>query len=99
MDPDPLFKSMRIPILLLIKVMRICDHGPTEPPDLHFEPPRLYFGSPRLHLEPRRLMSYDFHALLDPAFHCNADPDAASKNNADPSGSETLIRSVKLTGT
>jgi hypothetical protein len=50
-------------------------------------------------LEPRRLMSYDFHALLDPAFHCNADPDAASKNNADPSGSETLIRSVKLTGT
>ncbi len=35
-----LFTSMLIRIL--IKVMRICDHWPTDPPGLHFGPPGLY---------------------------------------------------------
>ncbi len=36
-----LFTMMRLQILLLIKVMRICDHWYTDPPGLHFEPQRL----------------------------------------------------------
>ena len=40
-----LFTSMRIRtwILLLIKVMRNCNHWNTDPPGLHFEHPRLHF--------------------------------------------------------
>ncbi len=33
---------VRVRILLLIKVIRICDHRCTGPPGLHFEPPRLH---------------------------------------------------------
>ncbi len=79
-----LFTSMKI-LILLLKVMRICDHWPTDPPDLHFESPRLHFerpGPPGLYFQPRNLMNSDL----------NTDPDPASKNNADPrrSGYETL---------
>ncbi len=31
---------MRIRIWLLIKVMRVCNHWPADPPRLHFEPPQ-----------------------------------------------------------
>jgi hypothetical protein len=56
-------------------------------------------STPRLYFELKKLMNIDFNAQPDPAFHCKADPDAASKNYANPSGFETLIRSMKLTGT
>jgi hypothetical protein len=38
-----LFTLMRIRILLIIKMMRICDYWSTDPPGLHFEPPCLHF--------------------------------------------------------
>jgi hypothetical protein len=47
-----IFTSMQIQILLLIKVTRICDHGPAEPPGFHFEPPRLNCERSRLYFEP-----------------------------------------------
>jgi hypothetical protein len=34
-----------IKVLLLIEVMRICDHGSRDPSRLHFEPPRHYCES------------------------------------------------------
>ncbi len=51
--------SMRIRILFRIKVIRICDHWPTDPPGLNFEPPRLH--SERhgpLRLQPRKLPEF-----------------------------------------
>ncbi len=39
----------RIPI----KVIKICDHWPADPPGLHFEPPRLHFERPWLQFEPK----------------------------------------------
>ncbi len=43
-----LFTSVqfRIWILLLNKVMRICERWTTDPPGLHFESPRLHFEHP-----------------------------------------------------
>jgi len=42
-----------------------------------FEPSRLHCGKlngpPWLHYEPRNLLSFDFNADLNPAFHSNAD--------------------------
>ncbi len=35
-DQDPTFHRFRIRILILIRVMRICDHWSTDPPGLHF---------------------------------------------------------------
>jgi hypothetical protein len=49
---------IRIRILLLIKVMRICDHWYTDPQGLHLEPPRLNCERPRpslLHFYPLKL--------------------------------------------
>ncbi len=37
--------------------------------------------------EPLKLLSFDFNADQDPAFHSNADPYSAYQNNTDPSGS------------
>jgi hypothetical protein len=37
-DPTYHFKADRVRILLLIKVMRICDHWSKDPSGLHFEP-------------------------------------------------------------
>jgi hypothetical protein len=46
----------------------------------------------------QKLLKIDFYADLDPVFHSNADPDPASKNNANPclSGSETLFMSTGI---
>jgi hypothetical protein len=77
-------------ILLLIKVMRICDHWPTDTPCLHFEPLRLILsihGPLRLNFEPRELLSFGFNADPDTAFHYKADLDSASQKmriHADP---------------
>jgi hypothetical protein len=75
-----LFTSMQIRIRILIKVTRICDHWPTDPPDLHFEPLHL-------NLEPRKLLKF-VDSDPDPAFHSNADPDPASKKIGSRSGTE-----------
>jgi hypothetical protein len=72
--------------MLLIKVMQVCDHWPTDPPDLRFEPPRLHVERPRpstAPFGPQKLLNFDFDADPDPSFHFNADPDPASKSNAD----------------
>jgi len=77
-----LFTSMRIRILLLIKVANLrplwyC----TDPPELRFEPLLLHCGRPGLHFKSLKLQKILF---LDLAFHTKADQDLASKNNADP---------------
>jgi hypothetical protein len=73
-DPDPIFK-----------VMGICDHWSLDLLWLYFEPPGLYCKRPRLYFEPLKLLNFYF-LDPDPAFHSHADPDLASKNNADPEG-------------
>ncbi len=73
-----LFTWMRIRILLLIKVMAICNHWSTDPPRLHFEPPGLHlWASTVLHglRASKELLNFDFNADPDPVFHFNADPD------------------------
>jgi hypothetical protein len=79
-----LFTTMRIRIriLLLIKVMGICDHWSIDTSGLHFEPPGLHCDRPRLGFEHLKLLNYDYN---DSAFHSFADPDTdpAAKNNAD----------------
>jgi hypothetical protein len=82
---------MRIQILFLIKVMRICDHQTTDPPRLHFEPPRLHFEPPglhcerpRLHFEPLKILNFDFDRDSDLSFLSNVDPDPAFLSNVDP---------------
>ncbi len=71
-------KRIRIRTLLLIKVMRICDHWITDPPSLHFE-------SPHLHCERPRPSTVPFCAFkATEYFHSNADPYPASQTNADP---------------
>jgi hypothetical protein len=94
-DPDPT-SHFRIRILLVIKVMRICDHWSTDPPRLHFESPRPHCsvcGPPLLRFEPLKLLNFDFNADLDsdPAFHSKTDldPDPASQNYNVPCGSES----------
>jgi hypothetical protein len=59
-------------ILLLIKVMRICDHWST---DLHISILSLYasnvivHGTPWLHFEPLKLLNIAFFALLRIRIH------------------------------
>ncbi len=84
-----LFTSIRIQIqiLLLIKVMQICDHWTPDPPELHFEPPRLNFETPRLHFRSRKPLNFDLNARIWIQFFT-----PYTGNNADPwgSGSEAL---------
>jgi hypothetical protein len=46
-DPDPSGSDFLLYPLLLISVVRICDHWSTDPPRLNFEPPRLHCERPR----------------------------------------------------
>jgi hypothetical protein len=86
-----LFTLMRIHIQLLFKMPGIFDHWSIDALGLNFEPLGLHFEHPRLYFEPLQLLNFDFNAYPDPAFHSNADPDSASKNNEAPSGSATLL--------
>jgi hypothetical protein len=99
---DPYFHLNADPDRVLIKVMGICDHRPTDPPGLHFEPPGLNCGSPRLNFEPLKLLNFDFiNVDADPALHCTADPDLASQNNeihADPDPQPCLKLNEQNTG-
>ncbi len=84
-DPDPAFRFYADPrILLLIKVMRICDH--CEPPRLLYErlQPTGHHGSIS---ELLKLLNFEFSADPDPAFHSNADLDQTLKDIAYPCGS------------
>jgi hypothetical protein len=59
-DPIQLLTSLRIRILLLIKVMRIRDFWTMDAPGLHFEPSRLLCERPRpytFHFEPLKLLN------------------------------------------
>ncbi len=87
-DPNPEFHfnaRIRIRILLLIEVMRICDHPGLQ--NLQGSIFRLHastvsvHGPPRLHFGNLKLLSFDFNADPDPniAFHSDADPDPVSK--------------------
>jgi hypothetical protein len=63
--PGSSFSLMRIRILLLIKLIRICDHSTTDPPKLHFGPPGLHWehrGPLRLYLEPLNILNFNFNA-------------------------------------
>ncbi len=61
-DPDPTFKFDASPkILLLIKVMGICDRWYTDPPRLHFEPRRL-------HCEPLMVLKFSLKGTQDLRF-------------------------------
>jgi hypothetical protein len=63
-DSDPfILKRIRIRILPIIRVMRICAHWPTDPLQLYFEP--------------SKIQNFDFDADPDPAFDFGADPDPA----------------------
>ncbi len=77
---NQLFTSMRIRILLLIKVMEICDHWSVDRPGLHFEPPSLNFEPPGFYYKPLKILNFEFNADPDPALHSKADmyPDPAS---------------------
>ncbi len=63
---------IRIWILLLIEVLRICDHLSTDTRRLHFDPPLLHlWASAALHgfiFEPIQLLKFDFDADPYPAF-------------------------------
>ncbi len=61
------FPLMRIRILLLIKVMRICDHWSTDRPFLSLHASILSIhGLSWLHFEPLKLLNFDFNAGPDP---------------------------------
>jgi hypothetical protein len=60
------------------------DRWSIDPPGLHFDPPGLHCERRRLCFEPIKLLNL---TLI-------SDPDPASKNNADPSGSATLLTTV-----
>ncbi len=67
---DFFFILMRMQVLLLMKVMLVCDSLSIDPLWLRFEPPRLHcerLGPPRLHVEPPQLLNLDFDANPDPA--------------------------------
>jgi hypothetical protein len=49
-DPDPTFQWIRI--LLLVKVLRICDNLQTDSPRLNFEPLYLHCERPRSSMAP-----------------------------------------------
>ncbi len=100
-----LMTLMRIRILPLIKVMRICGHWPAEPPRLHFESTRLqcepsrpsmapFWASTAVELLTLILLdaAVDFDA--DPGFHCDVNPDPASQNDADPDSRVLIILRV-----
>jgi hypothetical protein len=84
-DPDPAFHFtvMQIRILLLNKVIKVCDHWSIDPPGLYFEPPGLQgvHGPLRLCFEPRKLPNLNF----------NADPETKNDTNQCGSGSATLV--------
>jgi hypothetical protein len=88
-----LFTFMRVRILLLIKVLRICDHGSTKPPGLHFEPPRLHCERPgpsTAHTEPLiKIIDITFLSVVDP-HHFDADSDPACYFDADPDSDPTF---------
>ncbi len=67
---------------VLIEVMRICHYWSTVLQGSIVS----VQGPPWLCFEPLQLRNFDFDSdtYPDPAVHCNADPDQASKNNADP---------------
>ncbi len=80
-DADSTFTLMRIRIRLLSKVVRICSHWPTGPPQLQSESPRfyckpswLYCEPPWLNCEPPQLLAVDCDADPDPAFDFKVDP-------------------------
>ncbi len=89
-----LFILLRIQMrmLLLIKVMQICDYWSTGPPGLHCKPPRLHFERPQrsnsLFTASKVLFYFnaDSDPDPDPAVHAKADlvPYPASKKNLDP---------------
>jgi hypothetical protein len=81
-----LFTLMRIRILLLNKVMQICDHWSPGTLGLHFEPPALHCERPRLHFEPLKLLNDYFNADPDPVFHLMQilDPDVSPSPDPDP---------------
>jgi hypothetical protein len=70
---------MRIRILLVIKVMRICTHWSAEPPRLDLEPSHLDYERPRPSKAP-----FEPSQLLNSEFNADSNPDPASKNNAVP---------------
>jgi hypothetical protein len=92
--------QIRIYILLLLKVTLICDHWYS--PGLHFEPPRDYASSVSIHGPPQqqfehlKLLNFDSNAdpNSDQDFHCNADADPVSLNNADPDPQPCSDRSI-----
>jgi hypothetical protein len=53
LNPDPTFLRIRIWILFLVKLMRVCHHGFKDPPRPHFEPSCTsivsVYGPPMLH--------------------------------------------------
>jgi hypothetical protein len=60
-------------ILLLIKVMGICDHWSIEPPGPYFWSPFVSLHGPsRLYFEPLKLLNFIFTADSDLTFHYNA---------------------------
>ncbi len=76
--------QIRIRILLLIKVMPICDHWPSIPPELDLSPPRLHCERPWPSMASflaAEALNFDFDAGPDPAYLPNADldPDLVSK--------------------
>jgi hypothetical protein len=70
---------VRIRILLLILMRRICDRRSTEPSRLHFEPPSLHCERQRSSVapfEPPPLMNFCFDPDPDPASDFGADTDS-----------------------
>ncbi len=61
---------IRIRILLIIKVMRICDKWSREPPRLHSDPPRPQW----LHFESLQLLIFYSDANPDTTFDFDPDP-------------------------
>jgi hypothetical protein len=86
--------SMQIRILLLKKVIGICDHCsihpqglPFDPPGLHFDPPGLHFivhGPQRLYLGPIASEFVFFNANPDPGFHSNLSLNHVNNNIPEP---------------
>jgi hypothetical protein len=78
------FTAMRIRILLHIQVLRIINHVSIDPTGLNLS---LQTSILSVHgsIEPLKLINFDCNADPDPV-HSNADPNLASKNNADRCG-------------
>ncbi len=57
---------IQIRILLLIKVIQICDHWFTGPPRLHHVSTLSVHGPAWIHFEPLQLLNFDFDADPDP---------------------------------